>query len=304
MTDDKEYCDMIENMKPIGFIDSCYKEKNGTPRQPNMCPLSRAKIEISKSTFTNPSHSLIGLENFSHVWILFLFHRNGNDRTKPPKAKISPPRLNGKKIGVFSSRSPHRPNPIGLSLVKLERLHDDTVYLNGVDMLHGTPVFDIKPYIPSYDQPKLVAHLNHPGDTSNQESHCVQEVFKEISTSADDDDKTLGESLTNVRVADWLENNSKIEIVLTNRAEKQLQRLMALGRDKNEARRAIVDALCNDPRSVYRKQKCQDRLYFCYVDNFHVTCWFDDEENVCEVLKIRSANRTLDERCRFNTQMT
>ena len=88
-----------------------------------------------------------------------MFHKNTN---KTVKAKVRPPRLNGTKIGVFSSRSPHRPNPIGLSLAKLDGIDGNVLYLSGIDILDGTPVLDIKPYIPFYDQP-----LPEEIDTSN-----------------------------------------------------------------------------------------------------------------------------------------
>lgn len=82
--------------------------------------------------------------------LLFIFHKNTN---KTIKAKVKPPRLNGGKVGVFASRSPHRPNPIGLTLAKLDGIHGNTLYLSGIDILDGTPVVDVKPYIPAYDKP-------------------------------------------------------------------------------------------------------------------------------------------------------
>ncbi|XP_059499848.1 tRNA (adenine(37)-N6)-methyltransferase isoform X2 [Stegostoma tigrinum] len=136
---------------PIGYIESCFMAKNGTPRQPTICSLSRARLKISKTIFNNPEHSLMGLDQFSHVWIIFVFHKNGHQSFK---AKVKPPRLNGLKTGVFSTRSPHRPNAIGLTLAKLDRIEGDTVYLSGIDMIQGTPVLDIKPYIPEYDAPR------------------------------------------------------------------------------------------------------------------------------------------------------
>ncbi|XP_041042887.1 tRNA (adenine(37)-N6)-methyltransferase isoform X1 [Carcharodon carcharias] len=136
---------------PIGYIESCFTAKNGTPRQPTICSLSRARLKISKAIFNNAEHSLMGLNQFSHVWIIFVFHKNGHQSYK---AKVKPPRLNGLKTGVFSTRSPHRPNAIGLTLAKLDRIEGDTLYFSGIDMIQGTPVLDIKPYIPDYDTPK------------------------------------------------------------------------------------------------------------------------------------------------------
>ncbi len=133
-------------MEPIGFIQSCFKEKFGTPRQPTVVPESTACLKIRGDL--DPRNALMGLENFSHVWVIFQFHKNSN---KKFYAKVAPPRLNGDSIGVFATRSPHRPNPIGLSCLKLDRIEGDTLYFSGVDMIEGTPVLDIKPYIPSAD---------------------------------------------------------------------------------------------------------------------------------------------------------
>jgi tRNA-Thr(GGU) m(6)t(6)A37 methyltransferase TsaA len=95
-----------------------------------------------------PEESLVGLEDFSHVWILWQFHLNTNNHYF---AKVSPPRLEGQKKGVFATRSPHRPNPIGLSVAKIEKMEARRIWLSGLDLVDGTPVFDIKPYIATYD---------------------------------------------------------------------------------------------------------------------------------------------------------
>lgn len=99
----------------IGSLQTCFVEKNGTPRQGCVCPSSAAELKVVLPGL-NASHALEGLENFSHVWLLWIFHDNGNVATK---SKIHPPRLDGAKVGLFSTRTPHRPNNIGLSLVEL-----------------------------------------------------------------------------------------------------------------------------------------------------------------------------------------
>lgn len=137
-------------VRPIGLISSWFPEKKATPRQPGICVTSRGKLTLSGSVFTNPEHALEGLEEFSHMWILYYFHKNEPSHVH---AKVTPPRLNGVRMGVFCTRSPHRPSPIGLSLVKIERVEGNSVYFTGVDMVDGTPVLDIKPYIPMYDNP-------------------------------------------------------------------------------------------------------------------------------------------------------
>ncbi len=133
-------------MKVIGTIESCYRDKFGTPRQPGLAPSSWAVLQIKKEW--QPEFALQGLEGFSHLWIVFLFHQNTNLRYH---AKVHPPRLAGEQIGVFATRSPHRPNPIGLSLVKIEKIEGSRIFLSGIDLVNGTPVIDIKPYLPEVE---------------------------------------------------------------------------------------------------------------------------------------------------------
>ena len=132
-------------MRPIGYVKSTYKEKFTTPRQSGLVPESRAQIILEP--WVQPEKSLAGLETFSHIWILFQFHENKN---KTFHAKVLPPRHKN-RIGVFATRSPHRPNPLGLSMVRLEKIDGSIVHISGVDMIEGTPVLDIKPYLPSAD---------------------------------------------------------------------------------------------------------------------------------------------------------
>ncbi len=133
-------------IKAIGVLESCFKEKFGTPRQPQLVPASRAKLRI-KAQFI-PEQSLKGLSEFSHVWLLPYFHLNTN---KAFVSTVHPPRLKGKTMGVFASRSPHRPSPIGLSLARLLSVSGDTLYFSEIDLVDGTPILDVKPYIPAYD---------------------------------------------------------------------------------------------------------------------------------------------------------
>ncbi|XP_076268326.1 tRNA (adenine(37)-N6)-methyltransferase-like [Rhynchophorus ferrugineus] len=153
--------------KPIGIISTHFPEKRGTPRQPGICKDTIAKLTLNKEVFTNPYHALEGLQEFSHMWILFHFHKNEATHVR---AKVAPPRLNGIRTGVFATRSPHRPCPIGLSLVKIDRIMDRVIYFSGVDMIDQTPVFDIKPYIPHYDNPGLCNTLNISGSGDMMDS--------------------------------------------------------------------------------------------------------------------------------------
>lgn len=143
MNRDDSYC-----FRPIGYLRSCYKEKFGIPRQPGLVPAARAVLELLPPW--DRLEAVQGLEDFSHVWLVFVFHGVPAGAWKPT---VRPPRLGGnRRVGVFASRSMFRPNPIGLSVVKLERLDRDAgtvrLHLQGIDMLDGTPVLDIKPYLP------------------------------------------------------------------------------------------------------------------------------------------------------------
>jgi tRNA (adenine37-N6)-methyltransferase len=139
-------------LRPIGFVESVFVGRLGTPRQPFCVPSSRARVRILPSV-VEPRGALERLGEFSHAWVLFVFHENTNAGGATTKACVRPPRLDGASAGVFSTRSPHRPNPIGLSLVRIARVVGDVVYLAGVDLLHGTPVLDIKPFVPDCDVP-------------------------------------------------------------------------------------------------------------------------------------------------------
>ncbi|KAK4431931.1 tRNA (adenine(37)-N6)-methyltransferase [Sesamum alatum] len=143
-------------MAPIGVVHSCFSTRNGTPRQPLLVPLAKASLIFDPARV--PQASLEGLEGYSHCWIIYVFHLNTDLEKlwKHPsqskfKAKVRVPRLKGERIGVFATRSPHRPCPIGLTVAKVEAVHGNTVLLSGVDLVDGTPILDIKPYLPYCD---------------------------------------------------------------------------------------------------------------------------------------------------------
>ncbi|MGS2744719.1 tRNA (N6-threonylcarbamoyladenosine(37)-N6)-methyltransferase TrmO [Halomonas sp. LS-001] len=134
---------------PIGYIESDYPEKFGVPRQPGLATAANATLTLV-APFNDPL-CVRELDAFSHLWISFIFHQSP-ERWTP---LIRPPRLGGnKKVGVFASRSTHRPNRLGLSLVALERVdtHQGVrLHFKGGDFVSGTPVVDIKPYLPWAD---------------------------------------------------------------------------------------------------------------------------------------------------------
>lgn len=145
---------MTFQFSQIGIVHSPYREKFAIPRQPGLA-LVDAVIELLPP-FAQPD-AVSGLEQFSHIWITFVFHALTNKAgdSRDWKALVRPPRLGGnEKLGVFATRSTHRPNPIGLSVVELLRVEIDSgvrLHIRGADLLEGTPVLDIKPYIPYAD---------------------------------------------------------------------------------------------------------------------------------------------------------
>ena len=138
---------------PIGVIRSQYKQRFAIPRQSGLSLVSVSKLVLNKRFSAD---SVRGLTDFSHLWVLFKFHET---KGKAWKEVVRPPRLGGKKgRGVFATRTPFRPNPIGLSAVKILKLYQDTdergrlvIDVQGGDFLDGTPIFDIKPYVPYAD---------------------------------------------------------------------------------------------------------------------------------------------------------
>lgn len=134
-------------IKPIGIIHTDFTEKFGIPRQSGRIKTAIGKIELF-SPFNNPD-ALKGIEEFSHIWLIFDFSLAHSDEFSPT---VRPPRLGGNaKVGVFATRSPFRPNNLGLSCVKLENTQNGMLTVSGVDLLDGTPIYDIKPYIPYTD---------------------------------------------------------------------------------------------------------------------------------------------------------
>lgn len=167
----------------IGVVRTPFKDRFGVPRQPGLA--SEAKGVIKLYPDPDLKTALRSLEEFSHLWIVFVFHDHGGNSWKP---SIRPPRLGGnRKVGVLASRSPHRPNPIGLSAVKIEKIDLEAeggpeIFVGSVDLIDGTPVLDIKPYIPYADAipdanagwasdpiPRYAVHFSEPAEKEIQE---------------------------------------------------------------------------------------------------------------------------------------
>lgn len=142
--------------EPIAVIRSPYRDKFGVPRQSGMVEEIEAIIQLLPPY--NRPEAVEGLEGFSHLWLQFHFHLNDpqRDRGEGWQPMVRPPRLGGnRKVGVFASRAPFRPNPIGLSAVRILAIHADAarveIRISGADLVDGTPILDIKPYIPYAD---------------------------------------------------------------------------------------------------------------------------------------------------------
>ena len=139
-------------IKPIAYIKTNFKEKFGIPRQSGIVENIKGEIIFEKQ-FRHPD-ALRGIEEYSHLWLIFDFSLNHRDSFSPT---VRPPRLGGNtRVGVFATRSPFRPNNLGLSCVKFEGVKYDEklgniLIVSGVDLLDNTPIYDIKPYIPYCD---------------------------------------------------------------------------------------------------------------------------------------------------------
>lgn len=139
-------------MKVIAHIYTDFSTKFGLPRQSGLVDEIEGRIVFEKEY--RDENAFRGLEEFSHIWLLWEFSESKRDEWSPT---VRPPLLGGnKRIGVFATRSPFRPNPIGLSCLKLERIEftgeeGPILYVRGSDMMNGTPIYDIKPYLPYCD---------------------------------------------------------------------------------------------------------------------------------------------------------
>jgi len=150
-------------ISPIGVVRSCFPEKFGIPRQPGLTEMARGLVRMLPPW--DREDAFRGIEHYSHLWLTFLFHQSPADTWSPT---IRPPRLGGnRKIGVFASRSPFRPNRLGLSVVRYQGLIRDSeglaLQVSGIDLVDGTPVLDIKPYLPYADAlPEATTTLAQP----------------------------------------------------------------------------------------------------------------------------------------------
>lgn len=277
--------------RPIGVIRTAFPEKRAVPRQSIVGSRLRGIIQLNDSVFTNPEHSLEGLGDFSHLWLIYHFHRNNAH----PKAKVAPPRLGGERVGVFSTRSPHRPCPIGLSLVEIEKIENATISFFGTDMVDGTPVLDIKPYIPYYDAPALSVDSGRTSVGPHENSLDFYDSRQEPDGEESDLELYGAAGYTGsscigadamvpppsaVRVPNWVVASHRLSVSFNEHAEAQLKELQV-------EKQCIVDILEADPRSVYLRTKYGSQIFTFQLREVTVTCKFDDKASTVTVVQIR-----------------
>ena len=161
-------------IKPIAYIKNRYIEKFGIPRQP--LKVKNISEIVFEKEYATPD-AVRGLEGFSHIWLIFDFSMSHKDN---PSLTVRPPRLGGnKRLGVFATRSPFRPNSLGLSAVKLLKVNSEdgkiSLTVEGADLLNNTPIYDIKPYIPYADSIKEATS----GFTSENSDYFLEVTFDE-----------------------------------------------------------------------------------------------------------------------------
>ena len=230
-------------LTPIGVIRSVFPQRNGTPRQGSLAPSSRAHLKVKVATF-EARHALEGLEGFSHVWLLGYFHENTNavkNAQRSVKAKVRPPRLDGKKVGLFATRTPHRVNALSLTCARLVAIKDgDTLVLGGVDLVEGTPILDIKPAIPRYDAPggkaqRVPAWVGPAAESGGEADAAIDARVQRVSFLA------TAEAQMRAILAD---------------DEKELN-FYGKG-DYALLRQAIAEIVALDPRASYQRDRARD----------------------------------------------
>jgi tRNA-Thr(GGU) m(6)t(6)A37 methyltransferase TsaA len=188
------------DLQPIGVIRTPFKSKYAAPRQPASATGKTVGV-ITLNEHCNFEQALHDLHGFDYIWVLFWFHKNKNW-----KPKVLPPHSGRTKRGLFSTRSPHRPNPIGMSLCRLIDIRGRTIRIENPDMLDGTPLLDIKPYLPHAEShPKARAGwINESNELSTPLYRVVftGEVRKSLRGMEDDEQREVETYLTGLLSSD------------------------------------------------------------------------------------------------------
>lgn len=223
-------------LTPVAYTRSCFQDKFGVPRQPGLTRYARADLVIEPPF--NREDAFRGLETASHLWLTFQFHQAVRAEWRPV---VRPPRLGGnKKIGVFASRSPFRPNSLGLSVVRNEGLARKNgqliLQISDHDLIEGTPILDIKPYLPFADS--------------------IAEA-------------SLG----------WADSppTDRLSVVFLPEAELQLSHLPP--ESYPDLRRLIEDVVSYDPRPSFRRGRTEERIYGAHLYDLNIRFRFVNEHS-------------------------
>jgi tRNA-Thr(GGU) m(6)t(6)A37 methyltransferase TsaA len=220
----------------IAKVKSPYQEKFAIPRQPGLATAALGEVHLIGKT--NNLDCVRDLQHFSHIWLLFVFHDTAEQGWQP---LVKPPRLGGnKKTGVLATRSTFRPNPIGMSVVKLDQVcvHKGNVILkiSGHDLLNNTPIIDIKPYLPYSDS-------HQEAKASYAQSAPVSQITLTFSEQA----------------------QTKVQTFSTKYAHLKL---------------LIEQVLSQDPRPAYKKQKLDNKVYGIHLYDLNITWQMLDLTNM------------------------
>jgi tRNA (Thr-GGU) A37 N-methylase len=285
----------------IATVVSPFTKRMGTPRQSQVVPSSRGYLQ-----FTIPSSCLDGILEYSHVWILFAFHANTNillpmelsqdttrnidvnthkkkqqrQKQKQPRTKIRPPRAGGQSVGQLATRSPHRPNPLGLSLVRVT--HWDArlrqLHVSGLDLVHGTPVYDVKPCVP-WDIPGYTTMTMSSAATTNSSDHGGTET---ANPTSNENVNCTNPWMNVLQAPDWVWQDDRLAAVeFTDAALASLRTLvMDQGRllpwyAKNDegvqtAQQTLKEILAQDPRSSHKGQAVHARGSTAPTTDYHI----------------------------------
>ncbi|AGO15572.1 tRNA (N6-threonylcarbamoyladenosine(37)-N6)-methyltransferase TrmO [Glaesserella parasuis] len=239
-------------LSPIGTIQTPYGEKFAVPRQPNLVREGRGILRLLPPY--NTPDAVRGLEQFSHLWLIFQFHQIPE---REWHATVRPPRLGGnERVGVFASRATHRPNPLGLSKVALDRIEvkEGEVYLHlgSVDLVDGTPILDIKPY---------VAYADSEPNALSGFAQDKPEV--------------------------------KLQVLLTEQAlqaVKSCQNFAKFGIE--DPVQFLCDVVAQDPRPAYQQSKPSERIYGMHLAGYNVTWQIDKvRQDLAHILNIELIKR-------------
>ena len=233
---------MIDSIKVnvIGTVDSPYKEKFAIPRQPGIVTAAQGQIRLTGTA--NNAELVRGLAQFSHIWLIFVFHGTLAQGWKP---LVRPPRLGGnKKLGVLATRSTFRPNPIGMSVVKLDEIelqaeHQGSqviLHISEFDLLDGTPIVDIKPYVPYAD---IIADAQG-GYAHQQPTNDLSIIFTAAAVTVIDEYSSSYPKL----------------------------------------RQLIEQVLSQDPRPAYKQKHADNKIYGMSLYEFNIQWQFDGSHTI------------------------